>query len=1361
MSGLSLHKKKIELDKKLNYTVANMSEPSTFIELYKLFLEEDFDFESWLKTPWKGKDKQESALRLLTGLGCVMKVDNYTVCKGNFNRRCIEPHESKKDVFYHEKKIPIKLKDKGDSSDLTGIHKEDYKHLLVSTSKNKPRKNMQVGELDIDKIMTNWPQYECDGYKITLCVCVRSIDDFNDMKRNIEKTNWKYKEILEREDTIVIDWDDLNDAYHQFKLSYGGKSLDMIVGSNKKTLCFKMHQRLGIMKTLRMKDCLGKREILWGHIQRSGKSYIIAGSIMEDSKHKDECNYLVMTTAPNETIEQQTRVLDCIQLCEFNVVTLNRGNKQPPLGKKNIILCSKQFLQRKNDGEEKTESILWLKRIKFDMRFIDESHNGGTTELAKKTLDTYGKNAFTVQITATYSKPINDYNIPRDCWILWDIEDIKLCRNIKHEESITRLAEKHGECILEVRQQYSDNSIVAEYSKYPELCVLTNKIKPDVVSEIIDATRDNHYGLSTKACFLLTSYRGKPGSKNPGKIQFHSEFQNEEENLKLWRMIFGKKTKYGIPDKDYPSDIVFMDRIRTICHNKGSRFIGEGDFCSEPMIIMAFLPQTHIHKISRATKKLLEDRDVIPEYEIVSINGETTKDPKQEIEDARAKARLGGKKGVLVLSGKQCSLGVSIENCDIVLLLNKSMGYDTVYQMMFRCMTEGKKKECGFVVDMNIQRVIGTSLIDYASLIKPNLHPKEAIKYILQERLINLNPDHWMPSFGNGCLAIDALCDSVYAVYSSNVVAALDYYLNRLIRIGPLLTEEDQRLLNAMFSESTPTKQKKLMDQISEDEGEGIKEGIEKIVCIDDVSSNASGVSSPTSCDSGDDVPGVKVNYMDILRQVIPLMCLFTIRDTETTFPGMLRSIESDEYVFNLLIGQLRMWWDSINRKTIKKFTDVYMEYMESNAEVGQIIRTVKELFSKNIENYRELSRLIDKYLIPQENEKKSNAEVSTPFQLRQKMLDLLPSDFWRSVRKVYEPCVGKGGFAIDIIDRFMEGLKELIPDEELRYKTIVEECLYFSDINPTNIYITKLLVDPHGRYRLNYYEGNTLELDVQKVWEIVAFDAIIGNPPYQVKVGPKKTQPIWNRFVKKLIDELCEDGFMTLVHPSGWRDPNGTFRDVYDKIRGKNLIYLNMNSFEKGKEVFNQGTNFDYYLLQNNDKQQPVKIVDIYDKAYTVDLVKWSFIPSGKFDTYGKVLSLNGEEKVDVCHDYSAYETRKKWISREKKGDFQHPCCYTVTKRDGMKCYYSSKKKEHFGIPKVIWSNGLGTYPVVDEKGDYGLTQFSYAIIDEKENLNNIKRSLESEEMIKLMECARLTNNKYNYKVIALFKKDFWQSFI
>ena len=93
---------------------------------------------------------------------------------------------------------------------------------------------------------------------------------------------------------------------------------------------------------------------MWGHIQRSGKSYIIGGCIIEDSKDKDECNYLVITTAPNETIEQQRKVFDCDQLNDFNIIVLNGKNKKPDLTK-NIIICSKQFLQTKIDKNKHSD----------------------------------------------------------------------------------------------------------------------------------------------------------------------------------------------------------------------------------------------------------------------------------------------------------------------------------------------------------------------------------------------------------------------------------------------------------------------------------------------------------------------------------------------------------------------------------------------------------------------------------------------------------------------------------------------------------------------------------------------------------------------------------------------------------------------------------------------------------------------------------------------------------------------------------------------------------------------------------------------------------------------------------------------
>jgi hypothetical protein len=295
--------------------------------------------------------------------------------------------------------------------------------------------------------------------------------------------------------------------------------------------------------------------------------------------------------------------------------------------------------------------------------------------------------------------------------------------------------------------------------------------------------------------------------------------------------------------------------------------------------------------------------------------------------------------------------------------------------------------------------------------------------------------------------------------------------------------------------------------------------------------------------------------------------------------------------------------------------------------------------------------------------------------------------------------------------------------------------------------------------------------MDVKKEFNLLedfkGFDVVMGNPPFQEKVGDRKTQPLWHLFVIHSLLILKTRSYLVFVHPSGWRSPEGVFKNVLDLIQSKNLKYLCMNTFKKGQEVFKVGTNFDFYVLQNTiDPNNITTITDINGKTIEKNINSWKFIPSGGFDLYEKILSRKDEDRVNVLYNSSLYETRQDYMSREKTEEYKYPCVYTITKRDGINFFYSSvqhpktEKKDMF-VPKVIWSNGLGTYPIVDVKGEYGLTQFAYGIVDEIYNLKNIETALNNSKFIELMEYVKFQNNKYNYKVISLFKKDFWKEFI
>ena len=302
-----------------------------------------------------------------------------------------------------------------------------------------------------------------------------------------------------------------------------------------------------------------------------------------------------------------------------------------------------------------------------------------------------------------------------------------------------------------------------------------------------------------------------------------------------------------------------------------------------------------------------------------------------------------------------------------------------------------------------------------------------------------------------------------------------------------------------------------------------------------------------------------------------------------------------------------------------------------------------------------------------------------------------------------------------------------------------------------------------------NIFEGSFIDFKHFKKINIeLKFDIILGNPPFQYKEENKQAQPIWHLFVKRSYEELLKNkGYLLFVHPSGWRDIDGITRFIYNYIKENNLIYLSMTSFKESQKIFSGvSTNFDYYLVQNIKTNNNITIISDIDninndksKEYKIDLNNWNFIPSGNFNQFKKILTKSNN--VKVLYDRSMYGTDKKNTNKIKNNIFKYPICNTINKDGSINFIYSNNIDGHFGIPKVIWSNGAGD-PIIDEKGKYGLTQFAYAIVDDKQNLQKIKEAMINKKFINLMKYLVFKeNHTYNYKIIALFKKDFYKSFL
>ena len=117
--------------------------------------------------------------------------------------------------------------------------------------------------------------------------------------------------------------------------------------------------------------------------------------------------------------------------------------------------------------------------------------------------------------------------------------------------------------------------------------------------------------------------------------------------------------------------------------------------------------------------------------------------------------------------------------------------------------------------------------------------------------------------------------------------------------------------------------------------------------------------------------------------------------------------------------------------------------------------------------------------------------------------------------------------------------------------------------------------------------------------------------------------------------------------------------------------------------------------------------------------------------------------------------------MSKTETEEYKYPCVYTVNSKGDPTFLYSSKQQGHFGDPKLIWSNGGNTGSYIDINGDYGLAEYSYAIVDKPENLPKIKEVFDSKEFRNLMELSTFGQGHINFKVIKIFKKDFWKVFL
>jgi hypothetical protein len=1062
------------------------------------------------------------------------------------------------------------------SSDITLKNKNNGKWVFMSSKFYLDDSKKSVDKYDVEKLLAivEHQSHKYKEFDIYLVV--------NNKQKVIAKigSSQETNNYITKNIHHILDLEDLEICFQNLKHSIQDITINEVNSkfcNEKVPLLLRFHQDLITYKQMERID-EGEKNLLLGAKARSGKTYCIGGLFIKFYKKYASLNALIITPAPTETLSQFTDDLfhKFRDFNGINIVEIKKGTdfETMVLQENNIIIVSKQLLDD-YVFEKKVEAI---QQLNLDFIVFDENHFHGTTLMSKNILQSYSSpKTIKLYLTATYAKPLSEWNIPLKCQFYWDIEDEQLCK----KRNIQGLVEKHGEDVLLFLTEENKEQQLQIYDKMPDLHILTNIMDRNRYEDIKERIKDTSYGFSNGT--LLSG-----------------NFPNDVDTV--LRYITGSNKEQDYPKKD----LSIFGRIKRIAIEKNSRTrLNNGDFTSQ----LWFLPfgiNMRINKVSEHLKDRMGKNSILKNYEIKIVNSKKAykvKDLKEEIKNWELKAKEEGKDGLILLAGNQLTLGITLPFVDVVFLFNDIISSDKVMQMMYRCMTESINngdndkinsgiKKMGFVVDLNISRVLSTCL-DY-NVYKKDLNVEQKISYLVENNLINIDCDLFQGKENK-----TKLVEKLLHIWKADPIHNLKTLLKKIEESNVDMDTKDQQMMNNYFTSTIGDEKVNVNVKFDEESEEALPTGNEII------KQDTNKVEAKDTDDKDIDISLTK----DVLPFIIPLICILTIDTKHKDILEMLNVIKNSQPLLDVFKDQSFIWWNKPD--IIELIEDIVGKYIKKNSCIYNISVQFKMSLQSLIDNPTELLELIDSCLKPKQKEKQENGEVFTPMSLVFLMLDHLDkryikehgrSIFTELTFKWFDPASGMGNFPVAVYLKLMEGLKPQIPNDEDRKKHIIENMLYMSELNKKNVFICHKIFNINNQYNLNLYEGDTLKLCTTQEWGIDKFDVILGNPPFNKdgirshtgKQLGKKNETTWPNFIEKSFGEWMKpDGFLAFINPLSWLKKS---HSLHNKMLEKHIVWLTLWDNSQSKSTINADIPISLYILQNtlNSTNEKTEITSI-----------------------------------------------------------------------------------------------------------------------------------------------------------------------
>ena len=316
-----------------------------------------------------------------------------------------------------------------------------------------------------------------------------------------------------------------------------------------------------------------------------------------------------------------------------------------------------------------------------------------------------------------------------------------------------------------------------------------------------------------------------------------------------------------------------------------------------------------------------------------------------------------------------------------------------------------------------------------------------------------------------------------------------------------------------------------------------------------------------------------------------------------------------------------------------------------------------------------------------------SKGEVFTPIELVNQMLDKIPISVWKNPKSTFlDPCMGKGTFLIEIINRLVYIYSYTLEDAVSRvfgYDIRVKYVNYLKRGGLTNVFHKDFLIEEKE----------------------MKFDVVLGNPPYQ-DAGKPGDNALYQYFTKKILSGLLNpNGFFSFVVPTTMSDyllncdKNRTFVEDFYKIRSF--------VFDSPEEYFRKqgiGTTAFFFVLENEVVKSKKQIIEITyrDKdimvTENIEVTRGEILPKKNFNLSKKLIESfisNDcfEFKTMVNNQGKRRRIRKQQINKgivtiQLTENNVYPIIDKITKTQGITSYYSIETMVDYHKPKVVFSN-------------------------------------------------------------------------